>query len=67
MMSAKEERIGFRVSGELKATLLQIARKEGRSVAQICELFLRGGISEYEKDGATFVHRLLSRSKEKSK
>ena len=67
MMSAKEERIGFRVSGEVKAALLQIARKEGRSVAQICELFLRGGISEYEKDGAAYVHRLLSRSKEKNK
>jgi hypothetical protein len=46
---------------------LQIARKEGRSVAQICELFLRGGISEYEKDGAAYVHRLLARSKERSK
>jgi hypothetical protein len=67
MMSAKEERIGFRVSGEVKAALLQIARKEGRSVAQICELFLRGGISEYEKDGTAYLHRLLARSREKSK
>lgn len=67
MMSAKEERIGFRVSGEVKAALLQIARKEGRSVAQVCELFLRGGIIEYEKDGSTYLHRLLARSKEKSK
>ena len=66
-MSAKEERIGFRVSGEVKAALLQIARKEGRSVAQICELFLRGGISEYEKDGSAYLHRLLAKSKEKSK
>ena len=67
MMSAKDERIGFRVSGEVKTALLQIAKKEGRSVAQICELFLRGGINEYEKEGAAYVHRLLARSKEKSK
>jgi hypothetical protein len=66
-MSAKEERIGFRVSGEVKAALLQIARKEGRSVAQICELFLRGGISEYEEDGSAYLYRLLEKSKEKSK
>ncbi len=66
-MSAKDERIGFRVSGEVKTALSQIARKEGRSLAQICELFLRGGIAEYEKDGAAHIHRLLARSKEKSK
>lgn len=66
-MSAKDERIGFRVSGEVKAALSQIAKKEGRSVAQICELFLKGGINEYEKDGATYLHRLLARSKEKGK
>jgi hypothetical protein len=67
MMSVKDERIGFRVNADVKTALLQIARKEGRSVAQICELFLRGGISEYEKDGAAYVHRLLARVKEKSK
>jgi hypothetical protein len=66
-MSPKDERIGFRVSGEVKTALLQIAKKEGRSVAQICELFLKGGINEYEKDGSGYIHRLLARSKEKSK
>jgi hypothetical protein len=66
-MSPKDERIGFRVSGEVKTALLQIAKKEGRSVAQICELFLKGGINEYEKDGSSYVHRLLARSREKSK
>jgi hypothetical protein len=66
-MTAKDERIGFRVSGEVKAALLQIARKEGRSLAQICELLLKGGISEYEKEGASYLHRLLARPKEKSR
>jgi hypothetical protein len=64
-MTAKDERIGFRVSAEVKTALLQIARKEGRSLAQICELLLRGGISEYEKDGASYLHRLLTRTREK--
>lgn len=67
MMSAKDQRIGFRVSSEIKTALLQIAKKEGRSVAQICELFLRGGINEYDKEGPGYLHRLLTRSKEKSK
>ena len=66
-MKAKDQRIGFRVTGEIKAALLQIAKKEGRSLAQICELFLRGGINEYEREGASFVHRLLTRIKDKGK
>jgi len=66
-MTMKDERIGFRVSGEIKAALLQIAKKEGRSLAQICELLLRGGINEYEKDGSSYLHRLLTRPKEKGR
>jgi hypothetical protein len=66
-MTAKDERIGFRVPGEIKAALLHIARKEGRSLAQICELLLRGGIIEYEKEGSGYLHRLLIRPKEKSR
>lgn len=66
-MTAKDERIGFRVSSEVKAALLQIAKKEGRSLAQICELFLRGGINEFEKEGSSYLHRLLARPREKGK
>jgi hypothetical protein len=66
-MTAKNERIGFRVSNDVKGALLQISRKEGRSLAQVCELLLKGGISEYEKEGSGYLHRLLSRPKEKGK
>jgi hypothetical protein len=66
-MTAKDERVGFRVSNEMKASLLHIARKEGRSLAQICELFLRGGIMEYEKEGSGYLHRLLIRPKDKGR
>lgn len=66
-MAAKDERIGFRVPGDVKAVLQHIAKKEGRSLAQVCELLLRGGILEYEKDGPNYLHRLLTKTKEKHK
>jgi hypothetical protein len=64
-MTAKDERIGFRVSSEVKRALLQIAKREGRSLAQVCELLLRGGIHEYEREGSKYLHRLVARTKEK--
>ena len=66
-MTAKDERIGFRISSEVKGALLQIAKKEGRSLAQVCELLLRGGIHEYEREGSRYLHRLLARPKEKDR
>ena len=66
-MTAKDERIGFRVSGEIKTALLHIAKKEGRSLAQVCELLLRGGIHEYEKEGSAYIYRFLTRAKDKGR
>ncbi len=43
-MATKDERIGFRVPREIKTALLQIARKEDRSLAQVCDIFLRAGL-----------------------
>jgi len=56
----KDERIGFRIPAELKKTLSQIARKEGRSLAQVCEIFLRGGIASYKKAGSRYLQRHVS-------
>jgi hypothetical protein len=67
LMTSKDERIGFRVSSEIKAALLQIAEREGRSLAQICELLLKGGIHEYEREGSRYLHRFVERPKEKGK
>jgi hypothetical protein len=67
LMTAKEERIGFRVAAEIKSSLLQIARKEGRSLAQVCELLLRGGIHEYEREGSRYLHRFVEGTKEKGR
>jgi hypothetical protein len=67
LMTAKDERIGFRVSSEIKAALSHIAKKEGRSLAQVCELLLRGGIHEYEREGSRYLNRLVARPNEKDK
>ena len=60
---SKDDRIGVRVSAELKRALIQIAKKEGRSLAQVCEIFLRGAVSTYKGEGPKYVQRLLSRQK----
>jgi hypothetical protein len=59
----KEDRIGVRVSAELKKALIQIARNEDRSLAQICEIFLRDGVLSYKEDGTKFFQRLRARHK----
>ena len=59
----KGDRIGVRVPTELKRALLQIAKKEGRSLAQVCELFLGGGVLLYTGEGSKYFQRLLSRQK----
>jgi hypothetical protein len=56
----KDETIGVRVPAELKKTLLQIAKAEGRSLAQICELFFKGGVAAYKREGTKYLQRLLS-------
>jgi hypothetical protein len=59
----KDDRIGVRVPTELKKTLIQIAKKEGRSLAQLCEILLRGGAAAYQEEGPKYLQRLLSRQK----
>jgi hypothetical protein len=59
-MSPKDTRLTFRVRSELKEKLEQVAASETRSVAQICEAFLRAGLVAYEKEGSRYVSRLLS-------
>ena len=60
-MSAKDTRLTFRVRSDLKKKLESVAASEGRSVAQICEAFLGGGLAAYQKEGTKYVRRFLSR------
>jgi hypothetical protein len=59
----KNDRIGFRLPAELKSTLVHIAKKEGRSLAQICELLLRAGASAYRREGPKYLHRFVAHPK----
>jgi hypothetical protein len=62
----KEDRIGLRVPAELKRALTQIAKNEGRSLAQVCEILLRGGAVSYAEEGPKYLQRILSRQKKAS-
>ena len=59
----KDETIGIRVSAELKRALIQMAKREGRSLAQLCEIVLRGAAASYKEEGPAYLQRLLSRQK----
>ena len=58
----KDTRLTFRVRSDLKERMEAIAASEGRSVAQICEAFLRAGSEVYKKQGAKFLQRFLAKT-----
>lgn len=60
-MTAKDTRLTLRVRSELKKELEILAGKESRSVAQVCEAFLRAGLTAYKREGSKYIHRILSR------
>jgi hypothetical protein len=59
----KDTRLTFRVHSSLKKDLEAIAAREGRSVAQVCDAFLKAGSETYMKKGPKFLQRFLSRQK----
>jgi hypothetical protein len=61
LLMRKDTRLSFRVRSDLKKTLEAIAATEGRSVAQVCEAFLKAGSDTYKKEGAEFLQQLLTR------
>jgi hypothetical protein len=56
----KDTQLTFRIRSDLKKELETIAAREGRSVAQICEAFLKAGSESYMKKGAGFLQRFLA-------
>jgi hypothetical protein len=62
MANTKDTRLTFRVASDLKKKLELVAASEGRSVSQICEVFLRSGLVSYQKEGAKFVRRFALRA-----
>jgi uncharacterized protein (DUF1778 family) len=59
----KDTRLTFRVPSDLKKMIERIAETEGRSVAQICEAFLKAGAESYEKESSKFLRRFVEREK----
>ena len=59
----KDTRLTFRVHSGFKKDLEAIAAREGRSVAQICDAFLKVGSEIYLRKGPKFLQRFLSRQK----
>jgi hypothetical protein len=48
---------------ELRTQLERIAQREERSISQVCEVLLRGGVAAYQKEGSKHLQRFLSKQK----
>lgn len=55
----KDAPLAFRISMELKKRLLKLAKQEARSLSQICEMLLKIGADEYDKDGHKYLQKVL--------
>ena len=64
---AKKDFLAFRINPDLKQQIEEIANEEQRSISQICELFLKGAIAQYRKEGPQFIRGLLAQQKDKTK
>jgi hypothetical protein len=64
---AKDTRLTFRVHSGLKKDLEAIAAREGRSVAQVCEVFLEASCEKYQKEGTRLLQRYLTQRRPKQK
>lgn len=56
----KDTRFTLRIRSDLKKELETIAAREGRSVAQIYEAFLKAGAETYKKKGSGFLQLFLA-------
>ena len=59
----KDTALSFRIPRRLKTELEKAAVAEGRSLSQICEALLAGGLEVYKKDGPKFLRQFFSRQK----
>ena len=64
---AKETALSVRVTRVLKSDLEKIALNEGRSVAQVCEALLNGGLEAYKKEGSSYLQRFITRRRRSSR
>jgi hypothetical protein len=56
----KDAPLAFRIQADLKKRLLKLARQEARSLSQICEMLLKVGVDEYDREGHKYLLKILS-------
>jgi hypothetical protein len=59
----KDAPLAFRIPADLKKKLLKLAKLEARSLSQICEMLLKIGVAEYDKEGRGYLHKILASSR----
>ena len=60
----KDAPLAFRIPADLKKKLQRLAKGEARSLSQVCELLLRIGVEEYEREGHNYLQKILSPPRE---
>jgi hypothetical protein len=60
MYAAIIARTAFRTPADLKRKLQLLAKQEARSLSQICELLLKIGVEEYDREGHRHLQKMLS-------
>lgn len=58
----KDAQFTLRIPTHLRRELQDIANNEGRSMAQICEAFLKAGSETYKKQGSKLLQRFLTKA-----
>jgi predicted DNA-binding protein len=60
----KDAPLAFRIPADLKKKLQRLSKQEARSVSQICELLLRIGVEEYDREGHRYLQKVLAHARE---
>jgi hypothetical protein len=55
----KDAPLAFRIQADLKKRLLKLAKQEDRSLSQVCEMLLKIGVDEYDKEGHKYLQKTL--------
>jgi len=59
----KDTALSFRITKALKGELEKVSLNEGRSISQVCEALLNGGLESYKKEGSSYLQKLISRGR----
>jgi predicted DNA-binding protein len=60
----KDAPLAFRIPADLKKKLQRLSKQEARSLSQICELLLKIGVEEYDREGHPYLQKVLAHNRE---